>query len=338
VGTSGSEVYHVPNFSKGKAADLPPVVRGHFDGELWGLAVHPKDANVFATCAEDNKILLYSLKDRKLIAENIIASKAGSKPEVRKASTTSTHPTNQCGRALGFSADGTMLAVGTNAGEVNIYHTDGLSLIASQDLNSLGKRHLQHQTQNWIETLAFSPDGGVLAVGTHGMVIALLDVKDGFKPKGTLTAHNAPVAHLDWSEDGAHIQSNCVAFELLFHDIDHKDLSKSKQNPNAHLLKDVKWHSQTCILGWPVQGIFDPAHDGNDVHSCDASPSRTLLVTGDDFGHVNLYRYPVEHTGNKFQCKSGHSSHVPRVRWTRDEKYVVSAGGADKAVIQWKLV
>ncbi|KAK3276180.1 hypothetical protein CYMTET_15733 [Cymbomonas tetramitiformis] len=34
----------------------------------------------------------------------------------------------------------------------------------------------------------------------------------------------------------------------------------------------------------------------------------------------------------------GHSSHVMNVRFTADEKRVLSVGGKDRAVLQWRLV
>ena len=61
--------------------------------------------------------------------------------------------------------------------------------------------------RNWIQVLKYSPDGNTLAVGTHGMVIALLNVSRGYLCQGVLTAHNAAVTQLDWSADGRHIRS-----------------------------------------------------------------------------------------------------------------------------------
>ena len=67
--------------------------------------------------------------------------------------------------------------------------------------------------------MAYSPNGKCLAVGTHGLVIVLCDVANEYKPVEKLTAHNAAIAHIDWSKDSSHIQSSCIAYELLFHDI-----------------------------------------------------------------------------------------------------------------------
>jgi WD40 repeat protein len=60
-------------------------------------------------------------------------------------------------------------------------------------------------------------------------------------------------------------------------------------------------------------------------------------VTGDDFGKVKLFRYPcvVEHA--PFRTFSGHSSHVMNVRFLADQRRVVSVGGHDGAIFQWRV-
>ena len=45
-----------------------------------------------------------------------------------------------------------------------------------------------------------------------------------------------------------------------------------------------------CIY-WSV-GIWPDGADGTDVNSVDRSHGKQLVATGDDFGNVNLYRYP----------------------------------------------
>jgi WD40 repeat protein len=62
-----------------------------------------------------------------------------------------------------------------------------------------------------------------------------------------------------------------------------------------------------------------------------------LLASGDDFGKVNLYRYPSMIERSEALKMEGHSSHVTSVRFTSDDKYLISAGGNDTAVCQWKI-
>ena len=42
--------------------------------------------------------------------------------------------------------------------------------------------------------------------------------------------------------------------------------------------------------------------------------------------------------GAKFRKYVGHSAHVTNVRFTNDSKWLVSTGGADHAVFQWRVI
>lgn len=44
------------------------------------------------------------------------------------------------------------------------------------------------------------------------------------------------------------------------------------------------------------------------------------------------------HTGAKFKKYIGHSAHVTNVRWSSDLQWVISTGGADHAVFQWRFL
>lgn len=44
------------------------------------------------------------------------------------------------------------------------------------------------------------------------------------------------------------------------------------------------------------------------------------------------------HTGAKFKKYIGHSAHVTNVRWSNDLQWVISTGGADHAVFQWRFL
>ena len=103
------------------------------------------------------------------------------------------------------------------------------------------------------------------------------------------------------------------------------------------------WATNTCKLGWATQGVYIAGYDGTDINAVHVSPDRTLLAAGDDLGGVFLHRFPV--VKNTHQCVrlTGHSEHVPRVRFTdvkkgRDATHVISVGGNDRAVMQWAIV
>ena len=77
--------------------------------------------------------------------------------------------------------------------------------------------------------------------------------------------------------------------------------------------------------------------DGSDINAVDRAVGSKLLASGDDFGCVKLFNYPVVEEGAKFRSYGGHSSHVTSVRFLADNT-LVSVGGNDKCIMVWSLV
>lgn len=114
---------------------------------------------------------------------------------------------------------------------------------------------------------------------------------------------------MDVSKDSCFLQSTCGAYELLFW-----DLNNGKQiTSGATLLRDERWQSWTCNLGWPVQGIYPKVTDGtfiNAVHRSNRSINNTLdkqdsvspylLAAGNDNGKVAVYNYPCTIKSSSF--------------------------------------
>ena len=67
------------------------------------------------------------------------------------------------------------------------------------------------------------------------------------------------------------------------------------------------------------------------------SPSRTLIATGGDDQKIRLFNYPVIVPKQKNKEFTGHSSHVTRVRFSRDERKLLSVGGNDRTIILWDI-
>ena len=126
----------------------------------------------------------------------------------------------------------------------------------------------------------------------------------------------------------------------LFYDVTEnvhiKDGSTSLSDPSI-------WETSTCKLGWEVMGVFPAGADGTDVNSVDANGDRTLIAAADDFGTVCFYKFPATKITQDCCRISGHSEHVTRVRFYESStdpslSRVITAGGNDRAYIQWKKV
>lgn len=126
------------------------------------------------------------------------------------------------------------------------------------------------------------------------------------------------------------------------------------------MLRDVEWATNNCTLTFTSLGIWPENADGTDVNYCDRSHNMNLLATGDDFGKVKLFSYPVvqpkvrikfHFAGHVFyyffhifvyfqslcHVYGGHSSHVTAVKFLHDDSRLVSIGGKDTAVLQWTV-
>lgn len=136
--------------------------------------------------------------------------------------------------------------------------------------------------------------------------------------------HSSAILHMDFSLDGLYCQvlaammkfefltrvsvllrclcsqSNCQAYELLFHHVDGGNgVRAGKQQTSATAMADYfgepiegcedrRWASQTCILGWPCQGIWPKGAKGSDINALDTHGNRRVLATADDSGKVRI--------------------------------------------------
>lgn len=100
---------------------------------------------------------------------------------------------------------------------------------------------------------------------------------------------------------------------------------------------DAIWHSNTAKFGWLVEGIFPSGVDATHINSVEISKVGDLVVTGDDNGVVNIFRNPVR-LGHKPISLRGHGDSVTKVKFNQSESHLLSLGGYDKTLIQWKRV
>ena len=106
VGTRGAEIVEFDQ------SDQPSIyMRGHWDSELWGLAVHPKKAEIF-TVGRDALLARWDLKKKKQILHTTLKEGAAD--------------------AIAISNNAQFLAIGFQNGAFQVLNTEDLKTIKTR--------------------------------------------------------------------------------------------------------------------------------------------------------------------------------------------------------------
>ncbi|XP_075567904.1 echinoderm microtubule-associated protein-like 1 isoform X6 [Pelecanus crispus] len=114
--------------------------------------------------------------------------------------------------------------------------------------------------------------------------------------------------------------------------------SACKQVVSVETTRDLEWATYTCTLGFHVFGVWPEGSDGTDINAVCRSHGRKLLSTGDDFGKVHLFSYPCSQFRAPSHVYGGHSSHVTNVDFLCEDTHLISTGGKDTSIMQWRVI
>ncbi|KAM6460441.1 echinoderm microtubule-associated protein-like 4 isoform 6-T6 [Liasis olivaceus] len=278
-------------------------VQGHTD-ELWGLGTHPfKD--LFLTCAQDRQVCMWNSVDHTLEWTRLL---------------------DEPGHCADFHPSGTVVAIGTHSGRWFVLDAE------TRDLVSI---HTDGNEQ--LSVMRYTVDGTFLAVGSHDNFIYLYIVTENgrkYSRYGKCTGHSSYITHLDWSPENKYIMSNSGDYEILYWDIPNG----CKLIRNRSDCKDIDWTTYTCVLGFQVFGVWPEGSDGTDINALVRSHNRKVIAVADDFCKVHLFQYPCSKAKAPSHKYSAHSSHVTNVSFTHNDSHLISTGGKDTSIIQWRLV
>ncbi|XP_055878559.1 echinoderm microtubule-associated protein-like 6 isoform X2 [Biomphalaria glabrata] len=284
-----------------KNKDKPKcLVQGHAEGELWALAVHPKKP-IFVTGSDDQTIRLWNMTNFELLSKTALEQKI---------------------RACAFDPEGQNIALGLSDGSFTVLRARDLSeLIHIKD-----RKEVCHE-------IKFSPCGKFLAVGSNDNFVDVYSVEQRYKRLGTCAGSTGFITHVDWSQDSKYMHVNNGKGERLVFKI-----PTFKQVTSEEELTTIHWATFTGVIGPEVSGIWGKYADTNDVNAADAFFEGGVVVTGDDFGLVKMFKFPSLKKGAKFRKYVGHSAHVTNVRFSNDHQRVISTGGADHSIFQWRFL
>ncbi|KAM9836934.1 echinoderm microtubule-associated protein-like 3 isoform 2-T2 [Aulostomus maculatus] len=298
VGTTRNAILR-GNFSDGFVA----IVQGHVD-EMWGLATHPS-VNIFLTCGHDRQVCLWNTEEHKLDWSITL---------------------EEYGLCADFCPNGSVVSVGLSTGRWVV-----LDLLTKEVVSESTDGNEQ------LSVMRYSPDGSFLAVGSHDNFIYIYSVTDSgrrYTRFGKCNGHSSFITHLDWSKDGKYIMSNSGDYEILYWDI----AGGCKLLRNRFESKDREWASYTCVLGFHVMGVWLEGSDGTDINALCRSHSERVVAVADDFCKVHLFQYPCPKPKAPSHRYEGHGSHVTNVCFTHSDSHLLSMGGKDTCILQWRVV
>ncbi|XP_051251602.1 echinoderm microtubule-associated protein-like 4 isoform X1 [Dicentrarchus labrax] len=278
-------------------------VQGHTD-ELWGLATHPS-RDMFLTCAQDRLVCLWNSMDHSLQWSRTL---------------------EEHGHCADFHPSGAVVAIGTHSGKWYVLDAETTDLVA---IHTDGNEQLS--------VMRFCVDGSLLAVGSHDNFIYLYTVSERgrkYSRYGKCTGHSSYITHLDWSPDNNFIMSNSGDYEILYWDVPNG----CKLIRNRSECKDIDWATYTCVLGYHVFGVWPEGSDGTDINALIRSHNRKVIALADDFCKVHLFAYPCSTAKAPSHKYSAHSSHVTNVSFLYRDSHLISTGGKDTSIMQWRLV
>ncbi|XP_033124151.1 echinoderm microtubule-associated protein-like 3 isoform X12 [Anneissia japonica] len=321
----GSKLSETESILSGVAIEKELITQGHYD-EIHGLKVFPAQTalapvgsqtsqGVFLTCGYDGMVCCYDTNTHHALWKHWI---------------------KECNmQCMDIHPSGKILVTGAKSSDIG----SSLCFFSMTVEGSLFELNRMKISKSMITTVKFSPDGQVLAAGCHDgriTTVKLLDDGRSAEVIGKCNIHQSSITGLDWSKVKCYhgnyiLQSSSSTLEYFNFTSSCELINNLAESRNAD------WITNNCMTGFYTNGIWGGDTDVTEFNYVTRSHDQNLIAAGDEDGNVTLFTYPCCKQEAKFKNFRGHTFGVNSVEFGETDKYLISIGNRDCAIIQWTL-
>lgn len=263
VGTRASEIYEL-SCHGGNSLLLQ---EGHCEDELFALAPHPTNTDLFVSGGDDKTIRVWSISKRDLVGKLLLDTAV---------------------KSVCWSPDGAFIAAGLGGSTSSSSSQRKDGAFAIVDANTMEIVHEGRESKKCLGVLKYSPNGSLLVTGSHDTIVYIHDVLDNYKLRAKCDKGTGQITHFDFSTDSSYLRVNTDAYELIF-----VNTLDGSWVPSPITMKDTSWASESCVFSWPVQGIWPSNDDKVHIEACNRANDKDVLVCGDNSANIRVYNYPI---------------------------------------------
>eukprot|EP00487_Bulimina_marginata_P000295 TRINITY_DN10543_c0_g1_i2.p1 TRINITY_DN10543_c0_g1~~TRINITY_DN10543_c0_g1_i2.p1 ORF type:complete len:275 (+),score=60.77 TRINITY_DN10543_c0_g1_i2:491-1315(+) len=238
-----------------------------------------------------------------------------------------------------WSNNGDILAFGTEDSNIAVFVWRGGELKFVSMLNIPPKN--ENAEIEGVAYLRFSQDSQLLAAAhmDSNLYIYSIDGVESDAPEFTQWPpmnHVAAPTNVQFTFDSKIVKTLTRDYEIAHWTLD-TGAKKGKFLAKQPDPDDTKWSDDPLIAGWDTQGLYQSGWDGTDLNDATVTSDDKLIASGDDYGCVRLHNYPAIDPEACLEYH-GHAEFVVGVEFLRDDSQLITCGGNDMAIFQWKVL
>ena len=307
IGLEGNDLIEISDVD---GSIIGTVVNGHFGSNILGISNNPVNTANIVTIGDDNTVRLWDTKNHSMVKMVVL---------------------DTCPTCVSYNHNGSLIAVGLG-GFTKIEKKGAFSILRETDLNIL---HEARDSSFSLTACKFSKNGNIFAFGSENGYIYIYNASD-YELIGKTKGHKGGITNLDLGHDSKHpsdiyLRSNSTSGELCYWNIKGEEQTAKSQ-------KDVHWETQTCTFSWAVKEAHSVYNDGVNLNACACSNSGEQVACVDNIGRIRIYNYPINSMAQKFLTFRGHSALIQNVVFTADDEYLLTVGGDELSVFQWRHI